>query len=787
MSRVIESIRLAKENGLSNEVGMPMMIATRILDQSGDDAAAKRFLASMLQLGKDDRAFKKQVLSELGKYLAQSGDLVVSMQVLKEKLDIVTAESPGSLEEAQTLLEFGRVCASGKLFDLAGESLKRGSKLAEKLGDKQLLSQFDQVRASALFNLGEYKDAKLAYAGQFKALSQAANPAGREVAAQSLMHTMLCLGETSEAKAFGELQIQQAQSDINKGLFSGTIALAEFFSTADGELDDKALAAFRKDRLSKAIEWVEKAIAQKESGYPAGQKQYADMMTIQDHLRLAAFRLLQNDLASATAAVTKAENGVTALENSYKQAASYGAISSDVGNIALSYYQSGISEIRQQVLARQKKYFEALVVAENARGLAHAKLMESKLGIEVKDSTGLTLEGIGQVAKEQNKTLVFYSLQHLFDASTRPLLPSGHRFRHPHDLYIWVVSPDGKLKFQAVTMKGPIEELIGLARKQINTRPEGAKEEVVRPEDKARDKNDKPKAPEDKYSALKTLHSILIQPVRDALPPDMESKLVLVPAGPLFNVPFSALTDDQGEPLVARHTLSIVPSIQILKLAAQQETANAKAALKGYLIVGNPTMPTYQARPDKEPEQLSPLPGAQREAEVLSKILKQEPLIGDAATETAIAKKMTSAKVIHFATHGLLESQNVLEQAYLSAVALAPDDEEDGFLTVRETMKMDLKADMVVLSACDTGLGKITGDGVIGLTRGYITSGVPTVVASLWPVSDNSAGFFMVNFYDVLGQGADKATALRVATLRTRKEFPRPKDWAAFSIYGLAN
>lgn len=786
MSRITESIRIAKENGLTNELAFPMTIATRILDQSNDDGAGKKFLLGMLRLGENDKAFKKQVLSQLGQYSLQSGDLVFSMEVLKAKLDIISEDSPGSVEEAEALLAFGRVCALGRIYDLAGDSLKRGAELARQLNQNQLLSQFDQARASALFNIGDYEQAKLAYAEQYKALSESGNAAGLDVAAQSLMHSMLCLGETAEAKSFGAKQLVLAKSDVSKGLFSGTMALVEFFAKPVEKIEGEALAAFGKQKLAKAIELTQRAIRQKEASFPAGQKQYANMMTIQDYLRLAGFQLLAKNLEQAWAAADQAELGLSELEKSYKNAAAQGAMSSDAGNVALSYYASGISEIRQQVLARQEKYFEALVVAENARGRAHAKLMESKLGIAEKDTANLTLKGIGEIARQQNQTIVFYALQHIFDESTRAILPSGHSFRHPHDLYIWVVSPDGNLKFQAVPMKGPIENLISLARKQINKRPEGTPKEQVRPEDKRADGSTPPRDA-DENAAIKILHSVLIEPIQGALPKDLESKLVFVPSGPLFNIPFAALPNEEGEPLIARHTLSFVPSIQILKLAVQQQLKNQKAGLTQYLIIGNPEMPSYKSRPDQDSKQLSPLKGAEREAVVLGEILKQEPLIGKAASETQVAKRMKEAKVIHFATHGLLESQNVFEQAYLSAVALAPDENEDGFLTVRETMRMNMKADMVVLSACDTGLGKITGDGVIGLTRGYISAGVPTVVASLWPVSDNSAGFFMVNFYDVMGKGADKATALRVATLRTREKFPREKDWAAFAMYGLAN
>ena len=255
----------------------------------------------------------------------------------------------------------------------------------------------------------------------------------------------------------------------------------------------------------------------------------------------------------------------------------------------------------------------------------------------------------------------------------------------------------------------------------------------------------------------------------------------------MFNIPFAALSKAGGEPLIARHTLSVVPSIEVLRLASEKQRQNQSKNSSEVLLVGNPKMPSKRYRPDRPPSALKPLKGAQKEVEVLADILKTKPLIGEAATEEAVVNKMTSAKLIHIATHGSLEADNVFCQAYLSAVALAPSDEENGFLTVRETMKLDLSADLVVLSACDRGLGKVTGDGVVGLTRGYISAGVPTVVASLWPVSDLSAGYFMVVFYSARQKGNDSGTSLRIAMLETRKKFPSPSDWAAFSIYGLAN
>ena len=97
---------------------------------------------------------------------------------------------------------------------------------------------------------------------------------------------------------------------------------------------------------------------------------------------------------------------------------------------------------------------------------------------------------------------------------------------------------------------------------------------------------------------------------------------------------------------------------------------------------------------------------------------------------------------------------------------------------------MKLKAELVVLSACDTGQGFITGDGVIGLSRSLITAGVPSVIVSLWSVPDAPTASLMTEFYKHLQRNPDKAQALRQAMLTTMKQHSDPKDWAAFTLIG---
>lgn len=178
---------------------------------------------------------------------------------------------------------------------------------------------------------------------------------------------------------------------------------------------------------------------------------------------------------------------------------------------------------------------------------------------------------------------------------------------------------------------------------------------------------------------------------------------------------------------------------------------------------------------------LPPLPGAEREALAIAKRLNTQALIGSQATKPEVLKRMKTASIIHFATHGLL---NNLQGDIPGAIALASGPKDNGFLTASELFDLNLNANLVVLSACDTGRGEITGDGVIGLSRSFIAAGVPSVIVSLWAVRDNSTSDLMSEFYSNLQTNPNKAQALRQAMLTTMKTSPAPIDWAAFTLVG---
>ena len=277
------------------------------------------------------------------------------------------------------------------------------------------------------------------------------------------------------------------------------------------------------------------------------------------------------------------------------------------------------------------------------------------------------------------------------------------------------------------------------------------------------------------------LYEQLIAPIEEFLPSNPEEHVIFIPQGELFLIPFAALKDKEGKYLIEKHAIGTAPAIQVLDLTSKllYEQRNGTSAL----VVGNPTMPIIPLT--DPPVKLTPLPAAEEEAKQIAQLLNTQPILGEDATAELIKERMSTVKYIHLATHGLLS--DIKQLGTPGAIALAPTSDDDGFLTSGDIIKLKLKADLVVLSACNTGKGKITGDGIVGLSRSFINAGVPSALVSLWNVPDSPTAELMTEFYqNYLQKGMNKARALRQAMLTMKDKYPSPVDWAAFTLIGEA-
>jgi CHAT domain-containing protein len=159
-----------------------------------------------------------------------------------------------------------------------------------------------------------------------------------------------------------------------------------------------------------------------------------------------------------------------------------------------------------------------------------------------------------------------------------------------------------------------------------------------------------------------------------------------------------------------------------------------------------------------------------------------------ASRELALSEKLGHYRIIHFATHGLLHMRHPELSGLVLSLVDERGEERDGFLRLHEIYNLKLNADLVVLSGCETALGKqVYGEGLIGLTRGFMHAGTPRVVASLWNVDDMATANLMKLFYQrMLKDGMRPAAALRAAQLAMWKAEPDavPYRWGAFILQG---
>jgi CHAT domain-containing protein len=249
------------------------------------------------------------------------------------------------------------------------------------------------------------------------------------------------------------------------------------------------------------------------------------------------------------------------------------------------------------------------------------------------------------------------------------------------------------------------------------------------------------------------LYEILIQPIEEEI--SSKKHLVIVPHGMLHYLPFQALLSKKGKYLIESFTISYLPSASVLKYARVKNKGNRTELF----AAGNPITG------------LAPLPAAEEEVRELSTFFKKRlVLTGKDATKTSVKRQSPKYDLLHLSTHGEMMESDPLR----SNLRFTPSAGDDGKLTVNEIFDMEIRANLVTLSACETALVKgeegdfPRGDDLVGLSRAFIHAGAPSVVASLWKVSDDSTVELMRAFYRNL-KSMTKAEALQKAQIDLMK------------------
>ncbi len=317
--------------------------------------------------------------------------------------------------------------------------------------------------------------------------------------------------------------------------------------------------------------------------------------------------------------------------------------------------------------------------------------------------------------------------------------------------FIWVVDPDGTIHGRTVRIRAQrLASLVRQSWEQTASTPTrglllrgGETMTIARME----------------RTAWAELYRHLILPVRDLLPSQRGSLLTVIPHGPLFRLSFAGLLDEKDRYLVESYAIHSAPAVSVLRfIASRTDDRDAD----GYLLLSNPR---FGAPPDTKA--LPALPGSEREVKSIARLLSNETrtiLNGGNASEKELRKSIEGKAVLHFATHGIVRDDQTLD-SFLALAAGDGDKSNDGRLTAEEIYTLNLDADLVVLSACRSALGKVSGDGVAGFTRAFFYAGAASVVATLGDVADEPTSSLLRDFYQALRNGWSKSRALRSAQL----------------------
>lgn len=365
--------------------------------------------------------------------------------------------------------------------------------------------------------------------------------------------------------------------------------------------------------------------------------------------------------------------------------------------------------------------------------------------------------------------------------------------------YLWIVTPKSLASFE-LPGRARIEELARRVHERLGR---------LDPTEASQERED-----------LKELSRLLLGPVLDRL---KGKRVAVVADGALLYLPFSVLpvpaADGSGAevPLIAENEVVHLPSAAVLRelRRSREERPRPPAALA---VLADPIFEKDDPRlqtvaqastpaPSPEPPPFSllasllsrggegafaRLPWTRKEAEVITAEAEGRDVLlaldFRASRDLATAEDLGRYRILHFATHGVLDTR----RPALSGLVLSQVDERgqarDGFLRLHDVYHLRLNADLVVLSGCETALGKtLRGEGIIGLTRGFFHAGASQVMASLWPVRDRATAELMQRFYrGMFRDGLPASTALRQAqvSMWRERQWRDPYYWAAFVLQG---
>ena len=666
------------------------------------------------------------------------------------------------LEGAGERLTLNQVLSNlAKIYQWRGEldralvTLKRALALAEEQGNKREIASQWHGLGRLRSKRGEYAESLAAYRRSLAAAEESGDAAVASRALAEISNHEISLGEVEPA-------LRSAERSV---LLAAESESPEPFWQARVQLGEALIAAGRREPARQALEEAV-AVLEELRGQVAGgeieRQRYFEIRVLPYHLLVE----LSVDDGRPAEALAWAER---AKARSLLDALDTGRSSPDA--VMTAAERAREDEIREGLVAANSRlHLERAKASPDASRVAELEAERARLRRDREAFEAALHAAHPELAARRRVPPA------LAPGDLAGLLPDGAALVEyavlPERTYLFVVAPPAEGGEPAVAVfrievpQAELERLAGdfrqrLAGRNLNFR-----------------------------AAARRLHDLLLGPATAALAG--RRTLAVVPDGPLWDLPFQALAPSERTFLAEERAVFYAPSAGVLAAAARLAGGRRRRPVgRALLAVGNPLVAAAtaeQVRSTHRGVTLGPLPDAEAEVAALARLYGAERstvVTGAAAAEARIKAEAGRHRVLHFATHGILDDRDPL----YSNLVVAPggDGAEDGLVEAWELMQLDLDADLVVLSACQTARGRVgAGEGMIGLAWALLVAGSPATIASQWEVDSAATSRLMVELHRRLLAGSPKAEALREASLALMRDerYRHPFYWAGFVLVG---
>ena len=734
-------LKIAREMGDREGEGRASCNLGNAYDGLGDFQKAIEYHEEHLKITREvgDRAGEGKAYCNLGNAYRMFGDFQKAKEYSKRDLKIAR-EMRDKAGEGQAYGNLGDAYRRLGDFQKAIDYHKRELNIATEVGSKAKKGRAYGNLGNAYYSLGDFQKAIEYHERDLKISKEVGDRAGEGKAYGNLGNTYHSLADFQKAIEYHE-RVLKISKEVGDRAGEGK-AYCNLGNAYD------SLGDFQK-----AIEYHERHLKiSKEVGDRAGEgKAYGNLGNA------------YNNLGDFQKAVHYYKNSVIAFDQIRGN-----LISNDEWKISLKSTYDHINLRLWGLQVKEGKFVDALITANHGRSQALNDLLQFKYGLK-----GLCPE-IGTLTATTPDILSY--------------LPPNTAFIGINEggIVHWVNEKGKEIKTRRTEIGIPVttyfQSLLAIAWKEIDVRAYVNCEDpsLRNPSDElvAEERSSKPKSDPSYFEtkSLQTLYNVVIDPIRDLLQGD---EIVIVPEGPLCLAPYAAFMDMKSKYLCETFRIRLLPSLSSLRLI--QNCPADWHSKTGALLVGDPWVQEVVY----EGMTLEQLEWAEKEVQMIGEILQTEPLVGKKATKDEVLRRISSVALVHIAAHGKMETGEIALAPNTTRSSLNPA-REDYLLTMKDVLKAQIRARLVVLSCCHSARGEVKSEGVVGIARAFLGAGARSVLVSLWAIDDEATMEFMKVFYQQLVHGRSASEALNEAmkSMRESDRFNAVKYWAPFVLIG---